>query len=226
MRPGIGGLRGYPPFDLLVISQHDRPRTGANVLPVLGTLHRTSPLVLRQAETAWRERLSHLPHPRVVLLVGGPLHGHDLVPAAAHRLGTMVSLLTAERRGTVLAMTSRHTGSEATDALAAGLGHAMHVLYRWGEPGGNPYLGFLASADVIVVTADSMAMISEACVTTAPVFVALPELASARHRRLIATLHGAGHLRLFARDLSGWPRVRLDEAERVAAEVRRRFALA
>ena len=226
MRPGIGGLRGYPPFDLVVISQHDRPRTAANVLPVLGTLHRISPLVLRQAETAWRERLSHLPHPRVVLLVGGPLHGHDLVPAAAHRLGTMVSLLTAERRGTVLAMTSRHTGSEATDALAAGLGHAMHVLYRWGEPGGNPYLGFLASADVIVVTADSMAMISEACVTTAPVFVALPELASARHRRLIATLHGAGHLRLFARDLSGWPRVRLDEAERVAAEVRRRFALA
>ena len=28
----------------------------------------------------------------------------------------------------------------------------MHQLYRWGEPGENPYLGFLASADAIVVT--------------------------------------------------------------------------
>jgi hypothetical protein len=76
-----------------------------------------------------------------------------------------------------------------------------------------------------VVTADSVSMISEACATTAPVFVALPELAGVRHRRLITTLHRAGQIRLLADDLSPWPRPRLDEADRVAAEIRRRFAL-
>ncbi len=225
MRPGFGAVGRYPQFDLLVIPQHDRPPEADNVLQVLGAPHRLSPLILGQAASAWRERLSHLPHPRVALLVGGPVRSTDLVPALAHRLGAAVSVLTAERGGAVLATTSRRTGAEATDALAAGLAHGLHVLYRWGEPGENPYHGFLASADAIVVTADSVSMISEACATTAPVFVALPELAGARHRRLIATLHRAGHIRLFDDDLPAWPRVRLDEADRVAAEIRRRFAL-
>jgi mitochondrial fission protein ELM1 len=225
MRPGIGGLLCFPQFDLLVIPRHDRPPKGANVLPVLGAPHRVSPLILRQAEAAWRERLAHLPHPRVALLVGGPIHGTEMVPALAHRLGRTVARLTAERGGAVLATTSRRTGTEATDALAAGLSRTLHVLYRWGEPGENPYLGFLASADAIVVTADSVSMISEACATTAPVLVALPELAGSRHHRLIATLQRAGQVRLLGSDLSPWPRGQLDEAERVAAVIRQRFSL-
>ena len=225
MRPGIGGLLRHPQFDLLVIPQHDNPSLASNVLPVLGAPHRVSPLILRQAASAWRERLSHLPHPLVALLVGGPVRGTGLAPALAHRLGMAVARLAAERGGAVLATTSRRTGAEATDALAAGLARALHVLYRWGEPGENPYLGFLASADAVVATADSVSMISEACATAAPVFVALPELASKRHRRLIATLYRAGHVRLLGDDLSPWPRPRLDEANRVAAEIRRRFAL-
>jgi hypothetical protein len=182
-------------------------------------------LILRQAEAAWRERLSHLPHPRVVLLVGGPVHGTEMVPALAHRLGKVVARLTAERGGAVLATTSRRTGTEATDALAAGLSRTLHELYRWGEPGENPYHGFLASADAIVVTADSVSMISEACATAAPVLVALPELAGSRHRRLLATLQRAGQVRLLGSDLSPWPRGSLDEAERVAAVIRQRFSL-
>ncbi len=225
MRPGIGGLLCFPQFDLLVIPRHDRPRTAANILPVLGAPHRLSPLVLRQAEEAWRERLAHLPHPRVALLVGGPVHGTEMVPALAHRLGRTVARLTAERGGAVLATTSRRTGGEATDALAAGLSRTLHVLYRWGEPGENPYHGFLASADAVVVTADSVSMISEACATTAPVLVALPELAGSRHRRLIETLRRAGQVRLLGSDLSPWPRDQLDEAERVAAVIRQRFPL-
>jgi mitochondrial fission protein ELM1 len=101
----------------------------------------------------------------------------------------------------------------------------MHVLYRWGEPGDNPYLGFLASADAIVVTADSATMLSEACGTDAGVYAALPELAGLRQRRLVAALAQAGQVRPLRDDLSTWPRPRLDEAGRVAAEIHRRFPL-
>jgi mitochondrial fission protein ELM1 len=225
MRPGLGGFLRADRFDLLVIPEHDHPGRAANVLPILGAPHRVSPLNLRQAAAAWRERLGHLPHPRVALLVGGPMRGTDLAPALAHRLGSAVARLTAERGGAVLATTSRRTGAEASDALAAGLARTMHLLYRWGEPGENPYLGVLASADAIVVTADSVSMISEACATTVPVFVALPELAGPRHRRLIASLHRAGQVRVLGDELSPWPRQPLDESGRVAAEIIRRFQL-
>jgi uncharacterized protein len=223
MRPGIGGLLRQELFDLLVISEHDHPGTAPNVLRILGAPHRVSPLLLRQARAAWCERLSHLPHPRVALLVGGPVRGTELEPALAHRLGAAVSRLTAARGGAVLATTSRRTGAEATDALSVGLARTLHVLYRWGEPGENPYHGFLASADAIIVTADSVSMISEACATTAPVFVALPELAGPRHRRLIDSLQRAGQIRPLGDDFLPWPRPELDEAGRIAAEIRRRF---
>jgi mitochondrial fission protein ELM1 len=55
--------------------------------------------------------------------------------------------------------------------------------------------------------------------------VALPELAGARHRRLLTTLYQAGQARRLTDDLSAWHRPSLDEAARVAAEIRRRFPL-
>jgi mitochondrial fission protein ELM1 len=225
MSPGLGGLLRADAFDLLVIPAHDRPPLAANVLPVLGAPHRVSPLLLRQASGAWHERLAHLPHPRVALLVGGPVRGSDMPPTLAHGLGRKLARLVGARGGAVMATTSRRTGGEATEALSAGLSPVLHLLYRWGEPGQNPYHGFLATADAVVATADSVSMISEACATLAPVYVALPELAGATHRRLLDSLYEAGQARPLVEDLSPWPRSPLDEAGRVATEILQRFSV-
>ncbi len=221
----FGSLLRTDPYDLLVVPSADRPIRRDNVLQVLGAPHRISPLVLHQAARAWADRLAHLPRPHVLLLVGGPVRGTDMPPAMAHALGRKVARLTLRQGGSVLASTSRRTGAEASDALSAGLSRAMHVLYRWGEPEQNPYHGFLASADAIVVTADAGSMLSEACGTDSPVFATLPELAGLRQRRLVAALVQAGQVRPLRDDISPWPRARLDEAGRVAAEIRQRFPL-
>lgn len=225
MNPGLGGLWRRGMFDMLVIPEHDRPAAAANVFPVLGAPHRVSPLLLRQARAAWRERLAHLPRPRVALLVGGPVRGTEMPPAMAHALGKQVARLAVANGGAVLATTSRRTGREATEALSAGLSQALHLIYRWGEPGPNPYLGFLGSADAVVITADSISMISEACASEAAVYIAAPELAGPRHARFAETLYQAGHARKLAGSIARWPRPALDEAGRVADEIRRRFAL-
>jgi uncharacterized protein len=225
MRPGLGGLLRADAYDMLVLPQHDQPGRQSNVFPVLGAPHRVSPLALRHAAGAWHERLAHMPRPHVALLVGGPVRGSDMQPAMAHALGRKVARLALAKGGSVLATTSRRTGAEASDALSAGLSRAMHLLYRWGEPGDNPYLGFLATADAIVATADSVSMLSEACATQAPVFYALPELAGPRHSRFAEALARAGFARPLTGSLASWPRGRLDEAGRVADEIRRRFPL-
>lgn len=212
-------------FDLLVVGEHDRPPDWPNVLPILGAPHRLSPLLLRYAEAAWGDRLAHLPQPRLALLVGGPVHATDMVPAQAHTLALRVAALARQYGGSVLATTTGRTGREATDALAAGLASAVHVLHRWSEPGEDSYAGFLACADAVVVTGDSEAMLSEACATEVPVFIAMPELAGARHRRLHASLIAAAEARLFDDELSPWPRRPLDEAGRVAQEIMRRSLL-
>jgi mitochondrial fission protein ELM1 len=211
-------------FDLVVEGRHLSPPALPNLVSVLGEPNRLSPLALSQARVAWAGRLSHLPRPIVSLLVGGGGFGGEMRPAAAHTLGRQVARMAAAAGGSVLATTSSRTGREATDALAAGLSPAMHLLYRWGEPGENPYAGMIGLADAIVVSGDSISMISEACGAEAPVFIAsLGD--SPRRRRLHATLYRAGQARPLADTLSPWPRAALDEAGRVAGEIRARMSV-
>lgn len=225
MRPLMPLKLVAPLFDTLVIPHHDLPPALPNVLPVLGVPHPVSPLALAQARAAWGERLAHLPRPRIALLVGGAARAPELAPQPAHALATRVARLAQAQGGSVLAITTQRTGREAEDALAAGLGPCLHLLYRADDPGPDPYLGCLGIADAVVVTAGSLDLISEACATSVPVFVALPGLAGARERHFLAALHAAGQARLLGDTLPRWARPALDEAGRVARTILHRFAL-
>ena len=211
-------------FDLLVVPRHQRPPERPNILPVLGLPHRLSPLVLSQARVGWAGRLSHLPRPLITVLVGGAGSGGGLRPSAANALGRQVARAATTAGGSVLATTTPSTGAEATDALAAGLAPCMHLLYRWGEPGENPYAAMIALADVLVTTGGSAAMLSEACGGEAPVFVAsLGD--NAVQRRLHDLLYKAGQARPLGPSVSPWTREPLDEAGRVATEIRARMSV-
>jgi hypothetical protein len=70
----------------------------------------------------------------------------------------------------------------------------MHS-YLWGESGENPYLGYLALANEIVVTSDSISMVHEASLTGKPVHLFDLPVAGAwpmRALQWIDGLFGAG----------------------------------
>lgn len=218
MRPGFGAHR----FSLLVLGEHDQPKPAPNVLPILGATHRMSPARLAAARAEFAA-LAALPAPRVALLVGGPVkagEGAGLDPAL------VAGLAQAARGfgGSVMASSSRRTGAAASAALGEALAGAPHLLFRWGDAGPNPFAGFLAWGDAVVVTGDSVSMLSEALATAAPVFIAeLP--AGRRHRLLWQSLYAAGQARPLAMAPALYPRAPRDETARVAAEIRRRGLL-
>jgi mitochondrial fission protein ELM1 len=222
MRPGAGAAG----FDLLVLGRHDlpparssqdQPPEAANAFPILGACHRMTPARLAAARAEWAA-LADLPRPRVALLVGGPVRAENMAPGIAAALGAEV----AGFAGSVLATASRRTGAAATEALAGALAGRPHRLHRWGEEGPNPYAGFLAWADAVVVTGDSVSMLSESLATAVPVFIADPGGLGPRHMRLHGSLIAAGQARMLAAAPAPFPRQPLDEAGRVAAEIRAR----
>ncbi len=219
MRPGFGAGR----FSLLVLGEHDQPAPAANVFPILGAAHRMGLARLAAARAEFAE-LGALPGPRVALLVGGPVKqaSQGLEPELVAGLARAAAAL----GGSVMATTSRRTGAAAHAALVQALAGTPHRVFGWGDAGTNPYAGFLAWADVVVVTGDSVSMLSEALATPAPVFVAeLP--AGRRHALLWQSLYAAGHARPLARPLGAglFSRAALDETGRVAAEIRARGLL-
>jgi hypothetical protein len=215
-------MRAWPAagLDLLVIGRHDDPPQAPNILPILGAAHRITPAKLAAAREEFAA-LAGLPAPRVALLVGGPVRGEGLDPAVAGALGARV----AGFAGSVLATASRRTGAPATEALAASLSAVPHRLHRWGGAGPNPLLGFMAWADLLVVTGDSVSMLSEALVTAAPIFIAPLGGEGRRHLALHESLYAAGEARPISAAPAAFPRVPRDETARVAAEIRARGLL-
>jgi mitochondrial fission protein ELM1 len=204
----------------LVIGQHDAPKPAPNILPILGAAHRISPEKLAAARVEFAA-LAALPSPRVALLMGGPPRAEGMDPKVAGAITAKV----VGFAGSVLATASRRTGREAEAAMAAALAGHAHLLFRWGDPPPNPYAGFLAWADQVVVTGDSVSMLSEALATSGPVFIADPGGLGPRHTRLAQSLIEAGQARDLAAAPAPFQRAALDESGRVAAEIRRRGLL-
>ena len=156
-------------FDLVVTTPQYRLPEAENVLLNALPLHPVAPGRLAQAAAEWRPRVAHLPKPYITVLVGGSSGPYKLDAAAAARLGREVSALARELGGSVLVTTSARTPAESVEALFAAI-DAPAYLHGWSPHGGaNPYLGFIGLAERLVVTADSISMIAEACASGRPV---------------------------------------------------------
>ncbi len=212
MRPGLAAQD----FDLLVIGAHDRPAPAPNVLVIQGAAHRLTPEALAAAPDAF-PGFAALPRPIVTLLLGGPVRGEGMEPALAAHIATQAAMLGAS----LLVTASRRTGAAATEAVADALKNIPHRLYPWGGSGANPYGAMLALADTLIVTGDSISMLSEALMTTAPLLVADPGGLGPRHQSVTESLVAEG---LAARlgDPLPPPRAARDETARIAAEIRSR----
>ncbi len=181
-------------FDLVITTpQYDLPEA-ANVLHNPLPLHLVAPARLKAAAAKWESRLAHLPRPFITVLVGGSSGPYVFDAAAAARLGREASALARRLGGSLLVTTSARTPADAVDALFAAV-DAPAWLHRWSAGDSqNPYFGFMGLADRIVVTADSISMIAEACATGKPVEMfdfgagALPMRAAHDGRKVDASL--------------------------------------
>jgi hypothetical protein len=221
------GLVGAGAFDLIVVPRHDciapERQAAANVLRITGAPHRMTAARLAAARDQWAGRLRDLPRPFIAVLVGGATHSKPFPPSRAAELGRSVARLAKNAGGSVLLATSRRTGAAAEHALLAEIPEPR-ATFLWGQGGDNPYSGFLALADAVVVTGDSVSMCSEACATEGPVYIFAPEgMASVKHRRLHAELIALGMARPLAPDtvFEQWRHPALNPANDVARAIDR-----
>lgn len=221
MDPGAGRAD----FDLICAPAHDR-LSGDNVVRLSAAPHTLTAERLKDAARGdWP--FASLPRPWTAAAVGGSTRRRKFTPAMAAVLGHLLAERVRSTGGAVLATTSRRTDADALAALEAALEDVPHHLYRWGDAGENPYLAYLALADEIVVTGESVSMCTEACATAKPVYLFAPAgLITAKHARLHAALYGGGHARS-AKELGAeWtPAPPLDPAGEAAAAIRARRLL-
>ena len=206
--------------DLMVVPQHD-PVRGENVLLTVGAVHRVRPALLDAGRARFAPLFAELRRPLVGVLIGGSNRVYRLTPAIAGSLGRQLAALAAQGLGIAITP-SRRTGEAALKALVEPLQGVPH--YFWDGSGENPYFGLLAHADALIVTGDSVNMVSEAASTGKPVHVVELEGGSAKFRRFHDLFRHAGISRAFTGAIERWTYLPPNDTERAAAEIRRRMS--
>jgi hypothetical protein len=158
-------------FDLAVTPAYCRLFAHPKRIETNATLHAVSRARLAEAAVRWKTRLEAAPAPRIALIVGGTSGQYRLDAATARRLAEDVRGFAKAVGGSIFATTSRRLAPAAADALCDSLAGGAWI-HRWKpDDPDNPYLGFLALADAIVITGDSESMLAEATSLGRPVAI-------------------------------------------------------
>jgi mitochondrial fission protein ELM1 len=207
-------------FDLIVANRHDE-LTGPNVFVTRTALHRVTPARLATEADAWRDRLAPYRRPLVAVLLGGSNGRYRLDRDAGARLaGSLATMAQRDKVGVVVSP-SRRTDPAVTHLIRMAL--APSGGWVWDFTGENPYFGMLALADLIIVTQDSVSMISEAAATSAPVMVAPLPGHWQRQALFMKPLIDEDRIRPFEGRFATWKVAPLNDTPAAAAEMCRRL---
>ncbi|MBU1212916.1 MAG: mitochondrial fission ELM1 family protein [Alphaproteobacteria bacterium] len=209
--------------DLIWVPEHDK-RRGANVITTPTAPHSFSQSRLAALRATPPADIAALPGPRVTVVLGGKNGVYKFTDADDNRFQASLASL-AGLGASFMITSSRRTHQRLIAAAEAATRNASRIL--WTGEGDNPYPDFLASADAVIVTADSVNMCGEACATGKPVYIFTPSGGSAKFSRFHSALSATGAVKPLPESfkaLVSWDYSPLDAAESIAAEIERRYA--
>lgn len=208
--------------DLIWVPAHDT-RRGANVITTLTAPHSFSSARLAALRADVPVDIAALPGPRIAVILGGKNGVYEFTEADDDRFaGALASL--GELGASFMITPSRRSHKRLI--RAADSATLNHPRILWNGEGDNPYPQFLAHADLLIVTADSVNMCGEACATGKPVYVFTPSGGSAKFRRFHNGLAASGATKPLPdvfNTLDQWAYPPIDSAAMIAAEIKARW---
>ena len=221
-----GGPSGH--FNLVAAPGHDGIKSAKNILVTIGAPHRVTKQKLLKEAQQWQDKVSHLPSPKIAVLVGGSVRSHAFSETHGTKLAHLASSFAGAMQGSLMITTSRRTGNTVSSVIEKNI-TAPAFFHTWNETetsAQNPFYGFLGLADAVIVTGDSISMCSEACATGKPVYIySSPDFVPPKHQKFIDSLYAQG-LAGPLQDNSNTiftPPFCMNDAEAVAQEIKRRL---
>ena len=149
-------LQNYEGFDLVFIPGHEPLPAAPNIVPTFGLINHIRPSTEFEAGV-------------IAVLIGGKHVGGNFTASDASALAA--ALPTGAK---IWVTTSKRTEKPAADALKAALPNAEFYDFNYDGQVNNPYEQMLKRAQQVVVTADSVRMVSEAASSGKTTFIFTP----------------------------------------------------
>ena len=207
MHPGLS----LKHFEMVVLPEHDKkPQSKylSKTVFITGALSYYSPEKMKEDQKKWKGKLgpTKFKGPIITVLIGGKSKGCDLTVAFVTNLLETLGKVSSRRKASVFISTSRRTPNEVNNFLQENLAKYIKQPYFFHNPientGENPYRGFLAYANYIVVTGDSISMCSEAAHTMKPTYIFYQDnLVTEKHLRFINTMFSNNYAHPFTDEM-------------------------
>ena len=189
-------------FDFVWAPAHDLV-IGNNVATTILGPHGLTHDSLKSEAASWQERLgASVVNGKIVgVLIGGPNKYYDFDKLEMQNLAFNLLMLAQQGHRLIISLSSRSLDDYA-NILKKTL--ADHDYYLWHGMGDNPYKAILGLADQLIVTADSVNMVGEACFPGVPVQVYFLRGHSRRFNRFYEHLLAGGYVKSFEGKLESW----------------------
>ncbi len=166
-------------FDLSIIPEHDKPPVSDRIVVTTGALNLITSDYLKEQG----EKLCQHAHPRedatrIGLLLGGESAKFFLSEAAAKNLMRQIKTFLVKENAQALSTTSRRTSREIDNIVRLELGGSNicpFAVYPRERNFDFAVGGILAESDAVIVSGESVSMVSEAASSGAYTIVFLPE---------------------------------------------------
>jgi len=204
----IPDLIGTTPFDLAVVPTHDDPPSDGNIVETLGAPNRITPQYIKQTREKWEKKLPfsplEMPSPVIGIMLGGNNSYFQLTSEVCNNLLDELNEYRSETGGSVILTTSPRTPAKIENICRsdfAPFDDKEKFLILSDEWDMNPVPMILDVSDAVIVTEDSVSMVSEAVSVCGKVFVL--ELVSRgrgipKTQKTLDELKEKGYIKLFS----------------------------
>ena len=209
-------------FDLLLVPEHDRI-SGKNIIKTKGALSFFDENKIKASQKFAAKKITNPLKPTILVLIGGNNKRYDLNNTDYYNLGIQVAKASKAINGKLIICTSRRSSIRGIKILHSVFTKYHNDFFLWSGTGKNPYPGILKSTNYVIVTSDSVNMVSEASSLTIPIFVAYIDKEKGKINSFLKNLEKLNIIQNFEGKLFNYDKVILETNHETSLKVNKFF---
>ena len=151
-------------LDIIFTPLHDNIKNKNNVIEIQTSPNIINNKLINDSHTKWKSKFATLDKPKLSIIIGGDTKTHKLNALHINNLFKEIHKLT-NNKGSIMITSSRRTSKECIKQIKKEVKNLKIKSIFWdiNDKTPNPYYGFLAHGDLVIVTGDSVSICSEVC---------------------------------------------------------------
>ena len=208
-------------FDFVVAPEHDSLQ-GQNVINTKGAIHYLTKDEIIKNKSYLDTFIKKDERKICSLILGGPTQYYEYSIKNIKNIFSILEILLKKNNFQLIVIPSMRTPKDIINYALEYFGENHTIINNVDK---NAYLSALALSESIVVTCDSSSMISEAALTGKPIYIAniLPKKNDKRFQKFRKLFRELNIIRNLGDDEENWNYQKLDETNRVAKIIKKKF---